>query len=104
MDFNQLNKSELLELLRLQTGRRVSTINTQEELITMLNGEDLHRFAKTEGTRAKLQIFIEKNWELYQTNLPCRGKPNEGKCTIFRCPDGRHVNCYMNVQSQMSKE
>lgn len=104
MDLTELNKTELIELLRLQTGRRLSRTLSNNELIEMMNTGEITRFARTEHSRMRLEQFIQKNWDYYQTNLPCRGQINEGNCTIFRCPEGRHIDCYLNVKDQIDKE
>lgn len=104
MDLNELNKTELIEILRLQTGRRVSRTLATNDIINMLDTGSISTFSKTEKTRYRLEQFIEKNWDYYQTNLPCRGEPNEGKCTVYRCPEGRHVDCYLNVKDEIDKE
>jgi len=104
MDLNELNKTELTELFRIQTGRRLSRSLSNDELITAINTGEIVRSARTEKTRMKLEKFIAKNWDFYQTNLPCRGQVNEGKCSVFRCPEGRHIDCYLNVKDQLDKE
>lgn len=103
-DLTQLNKTELINIIKAQTGRRVSRTLSTEELIDMISNGNYSRFAKTEQSRVRLELFIEKNWDFYQTNLPCRGQFNEGKCTKFKCPESRHINCFLNVKDQLIKE
>lgn len=101
VELETLNKTELLDLIRRQTGRRVSSLLTLEELRGIVNGNPITEFSKTEVTRKKLEIFIEQNWEFYQIYLPCRGQVNEGKCTIFNCSEGLHTECWLNIKDQI---
>ncbi len=104
MDFENFNKTELIELHRIQHGRRISRSTSNQSLIEMMENGRIDRISPKEKTRAKLQVFIKSNWSLYQTNLPCRGQINEGQCTVFKCPEARHVDCYLNVKSQIKEE
>ena len=99
--FEDLNKTELLELIRHQTGRRLSRKLNNNELIEILNTGILRSYSETEKTRLQLEQFIDKNWEYYQTNLPCKGQVNEGKCTIYKCPEARHIGCYLAVKKYL---
>jgi len=31
------------------------------------------------------------------SQLPCSG-PQKGHCTVYACPEGRHLTCYMNAK------
>jgi hypothetical protein len=100
MNLNELNKTELLELCRLHGHARLKEGLTKDRLIEIINNgttsaDDL---ANTNITRKRLQQFIQDNWELVNTNLPCKGKLNAGKCTIFPCSEARHVSCYLGAK------
>jgi len=103
MDLLDLNKTELLELIRQQTGVRLSPNSTIEELVETINTGHILSSSAVESGRRKLQLFITDNWEFFQTNLPCRGQINEGKCTIFKCPNSRFINCYQNVKEHLKE-
>ena len=99
-DLTLLNTTELTQLIRQRTSWVVKASVPKERLAAFLYGqahptaEDL---AETTMTRYKLQLFIEKNWSLFGSQIPCRGE-NRGKCTIYMCPEGRHVDCYLSAE------
>ncbi len=80
--YETLSRSELVELIRKQKGRRASQVSTRENLLEVLDGKE-GKFP-TEDSRKRLQVFIEKNWDSVQTNLPCRGEINEGCESLSR--------------------
>lgn len=96
-DLMLLNVTELTQLLRQRTGWVVKSTLSKERLASFLYGqaqptaEDL---ADTTKTRHSLQVFIEKNRSLFDSQLPCKGE-NRGCCTIYPCPEGRHVDCFL---------
>lgn len=100
MNLAELNKTELLEICRLHGHARLKEGLPKERIIEIINSgvTTADDIASSNVTRAKLQQFIEDNWDLVQTNLPCKGKPNEGKCTIFPCTEARHVSCYLGAK------
>ncbi len=103
IDLSRLNESELAMIVRRQTGLVVKRSVGRERLIQFL--EDGGSFAPEElaGTnesRKKLQLYIEKNWVGIQSQLPCKGE-NRGRCTIYPCPEGRHLDCYLSALPHM---
>lgn len=98
MNLEELNKTELLELIRQQTGKRISSTTSRANLIQMIEMGKVWDISNTEHSRVKLELFIDKNRQYYQTNLPCRGQINEGKCTIFKCSEVLHLSCFSNIK------
>lgn len=91
-EYEKLNNSELAELARKKFGRREISLN-RENLLKILVGEKTSP-TKEEITRKKLQVFVEKNWEAIQTNVPCTLTKNAGKCTVHNCTTVQHIECY----------
>jgi len=95
-DLMRLNVTELSQLIRQRTGWVVKVSVPKERLVGFLYGqlqltaEDL---ADTTQSRRSLQVFIEKNWTWVNSQLPCKGE-NRGKCSIYPCPEGRHLDCF----------
>lgn len=92
-----LNETELAQLIRRQTGLVVAKAVSRERLIEMLtNGQPPRpeELSRTDDSRRKLQLYVEKNWNGIQSQLPCKGE-NRGRCTIYPCPEGRHVDCLL---------
>jgi len=100
MNLEELNKTELLELIRQQLGRRVDSNLTKANLIRIVEMGKLEKVSKLEESRYKLELFIDKNKQYYQTNLPCRGQINEGKCTQFKCSEILHLSCFSNIKDE----
>lgn len=94
--FHVLNITELAQLIRRQTGLVIARSVGKDRMIQILHGQspEPHELSKTDDTRKKLQIYIEKNWAGIQSQLPCKGE-NRGRCTIYPCPEARHVDCLM---------
>ena len=100
-----LNKTELLQILgnsghgnlRIRTscrrGRLIHLIRTGEQP----NKEEL---ADTTETRKRLQDWVEKNWGLIGSQLPCSG-PMRGMCTTYQCSEGRHIECYLSARKHI---
>ncbi len=98
-----LNDSALAHLIRRQTGMVVRRSVGRNRLIQILEnggGPAADEVAPTQETRRKLQVYIEKNWTNIQSQLPCKGE-NRGRCTIYNCPEGRHVDCYLSALPHM---
>ena len=97
-DLRGLNETELLTIIRHQTKLVLRRSVPKERLVQIIEHglqpapEEL---AGTTGTRARLQIFVEKNWEWVNSQLPCKGE-NRGRCTIYPCPEARHLDCFMS--------
>ena len=103
--YDYMNHTELLKILasekygylRLRIGipieRLAHLVRTGERPLP----EEL---ALTSDTRRRLQIWIERNWTQIGSQLPCSG-PNKGKCTIYPCSEGKHLDCYLAAQKYM---
>lgn len=92
-----LNITELTQLIRRQTGVIVTRSIGRERMIYLLENGGLPDPASTSATnesRKRLQLYIEKNWTGIQSQLPCKGE-NRGRCTIYPCPEGRHIDCLL---------
>lgn len=101
----QLNISELLQILsNAGHGRhRLRRSVPRERLIHLIKTGDQpedDEISQTSVTRHNLQVWIEKNWAGIGSQLPCVG-PNRGKCTIYPCTEGRHLDCYLSVKKIM---
>jgi len=93
---HELNTTELLAILRSQTGMVLKRSVPRDRLIQLVEdgGKPLpEELAGTNETRRILQTFIERNWSWIGSQVPCKGE-NAGRCTIYPCPEGRHLDCY----------
>lgn len=105
---NLLNETELSQLIRRQTGVIVARSIGKDRMIGILEsvyrdgygGMMTNEYSKTNESRQKLQLFIEKNWNGIQSQLPCKGE-NRGRCTIYPCSEGRHVDCLLAAGPHM---
>lgn len=96
----QLNLSELLEILR-RHGYRVSPAVQKERLIHLINSGEPPRQEELSGTmpsRVRLEKWIDQNRTYISSQLPCTG-PLQGRCTLYDCPDGRHLDCYLGAEA-----
>lgn len=100
-----LNTTELCEMIRRQLGKIVKRSLSRERLIEIIEYGQMPAAEEISGTvetRKLLQSFIEQNWGALNSQLPCKGL-NRGKCTIFPCPEGRHLDCYtQNIEQVRS--
>jgi len=95
-NLDDLNVTELLAILRSQTRMVLRRSVPRERLVRLLEEGGKpppNELAGTNETRRILQGFLEKNWSWICSQLPCKGE-NAGKCTIYPCPEGRHLDCY----------
>lgn len=98
-DLMRLNLTELSQLIRQRTGWVMKASVPKERLVSFLYGTDQPTeadLAASAQTRHRLQVFIEKNWSQFASQLPCRGE-NRGRCTIYPCPEGRHADCFLSA-------
>ena len=95
-DMRSLNLTELLTLIRQNTGFVLRRSTSQERLIEIAQGGQplQEEVAGTSESRLKLQIFIAANMDWLSSQLPCKGE-NRGVCTKYPCPEGRHLDCFM---------
>lgn len=99
-----LNDTELWELARLEL---TSSWRRPIRFKRSVPRETVIYFIETGGqpdpsllymeSRAELQDWISKNWMMVNSQLPCTG-PQKGQCTIYGCPEGRHLTCYTNAK------
>lgn len=97
-----MNRTELLQILAGGGHGRLrlrSSIGRERLIHLIRTGEEPkpEELAKTTETRARLEVWIEKNRALVGSQLPCEG-PNSGKCTIYPCTEARHLNCYIDAK------
>lgn len=101
-DWGLLNTTELLTIARSQTGVVVKRSVSRERLLQIIESGPPPTPKETSGTsasRLSLQKFIGKNMSWLGSQLPCKGE-NRGVCTIYPCPEGRHLDCYMAASKQ----
>lgn len=101
---HMLNMTELAQLIRRHTGLVVKRSVPKERLIQLLEDGGLptaEEISPTTDSRKRLQLYIEKNWMGIQSQLPCKGE-NRGRCTIYPCPEGRHVDCLISATPHMN--
>lgn len=99
-----LNVTELAFLIRRHTGLVVKRSVGKERLIQLLEDGGVptaEEVSSTTDSRKRLQLYIEKNWMGIQSQLPCKGE-NRGRCTIYPCPEGRHVDCLISATPHMN--
>lgn len=92
-----MNCTELTQLIRRQTGMVVAKSIGKDRMIQLLQyggHPEPHELSKTDDSRKRLQLYIEKNWTGIQSQLPCKGE-NRGRCTIYPCPEARHIDCLL---------
>ncbi len=98
-----LNTTELAYVIRRQTGLVVKRSVSKERLIQLLEDGGIptaEEVSATTESRRHLQLYIEKNWTGIQSQLPCKGE-NRGRCTVYGCPEGRHVDCLLSATPHM---
>lgn len=101
---HMLNVTELAYIIRRQSGLVVKRSVSKERLIQLLENGGLpeaEEVSPTTESRKRLQLYVEKNWTGIQSQLPCKGE-NKGKCTIYPCPEGRHVDCLLSATPHMN--
>lgn len=101
---HMLNVTELAQLIRRHTGLVVKRSVPKERLVQLLEDGGLptaEEISPTTDSRKRLQLYIEKNWMGIQSQLPCKGE-NRGRCTIYQCPEGRHVDCLISATPHMN--
>lgn len=102
-DLRSLNTTELLDIIRRQTGLVVRRSVPHGRLVQLVEDGGMpsqEELAGTNESRKVLQLFIEKNWTQINSQLPCKGV-NRGRCTIYPCPEGRHLDCYRSSREHL---
>jgi len=103
--FDIMNDTELASRIRYQTGLVVKKSVPRERLVALAmygTSPDPHEQAATNDTRKRLQLYIAKNWIGLQSQLPCKGE-FRGQCTVYPCPEGRHVDCLIAAAPHMNR-
>lgn len=106
-DLNQLhslNFTELAYIFRRQTGLVIKRSVPITRLIQLLEEGGLplaDEISPTTDSRKRLQLYIEKNWNAINSQLPCKGN-DRGHCTIYSCPEGRHIDCLLSATPHMN--
>ncbi len=100
-----MNRTELLQILSgEQYGYlRLRATVPKDRLIYLIQSKEQPRpeeVAQTTDTRRKLQMWIDQNKTQIESQLPCSG-PNRGKCTVYPCSEGKHLDCYLSAQKYM---
>jgi len=93
------NRSELLELAR-RRGYRLRRSLPHEQLVAIAIGQAApgqDDLAETVHSRARLEAWIDKNRMQILSQLPCNGE-HRGRCQIYPCSEGRHMNCYLDAE------
>lgn len=98
-----LNETELALIIRRQTGLVMKRSVGRDRMIQLLEEGGMplpEEISPTTESRKKLQVFIEKNWVALNSQLPCKGE-NKGRCTVYPCPEGRHLDCLLAAGAQL---
>jgi len=98
-----LNKTELGNMIRERRGVVIKRSVDTPRLIEILRNKEMPKpeeISPTTESRKRLQMFLEQNWATLNSQLPCKGE-NRGKCTIYPCPEGRHLDCYLSAEPHM---
>jgi hypothetical protein len=98
-----MNHTELASIVRRTTGVIVRRSVTRERLIELITNQQMptaEEISDTSRTRRMLQQYIEVRWPYINSQLPCKGE-NRGKCTIYPCPEGRHMDCFTGNQEDI---
>ena len=103
--YDYMNQTELLKILSSEKYgylrlRRGIPLERLAHLVRTMERPTPEEHALTSDTRRRLQLWIERNWTQIGSQLPCSG-PNKGKCTIYPCSEGKHLDCYLAAQKHM---
>jgi hypothetical protein len=101
-DLRALNTSELLSIIRRTNGMIIRRSVPKERLIQIIEygiQPEANELSDTMSTRKTLEVFVEKHWTWVNSQLPCKGE-YKGKCTVYPCPEGRHIDCFMAARKQ----
>jgi hypothetical protein len=103
--YDYMNQTELIRILSTEKYgylrlRRGISLERLAHLVRTGERPTSEELALTTETRRKLQLWIERNWTQIGSQLPCSG-PNKGKCTIYPCSEGKHLDCLLAAQKHM---
>lgn len=100
----QMNETELLYLYRCHTNLVLKRGVGKERMIELLANKQLpqeEEISDTTNSRKSLQLYVEKNWNSLNSQLPCKGD-NRGRCTVYPCPEGRHLDCLLSARPHLA--
>ena len=93
----EINKSELVELLREDGLGSVSRANSRDLLEEALDDDVELEECPLEERRTSMQRHIKRNWRRIRTQLPrCNGK-----CETFGCPDAIVIGCWFRFKDEI---
>ncbi len=100
-----MNRTELLQILATEKYGylRLRASVPPERLAHLIRTGERptpEEMSKTVDSRQKLQVWIDQNQKQIESQLPCNG-PNKGKCTIYHCSEGKHLDCYIAAKKHM---
>jgi hypothetical protein len=94
---HELNKTELIAILRNEGFGNISRANGIPRLTSALEGDEEAQPCPLEERRTKMERHIRRNWTRIRTQLPyCNGK-----CTQFGCPDAVVVGCWLRFKDEI---
>ncbi len=102
-DYIFMNKSELLQILasdKYGNLRLKHSVSIERLAHLVKTGEKPTSDELLSDSRRRLQLWIERNAAQIASQLPCSG-PNKGKCTIYPCSEGKHLDCYLAAAKYM---
>lgn len=107
-----LNTSELLDIIRRDPRarrdveapvygcwrlRRSLPREVLIEIIQTGRYPEVEELAATVDSRKRLEDWIQQNFVLIESQLPCTGS-DRGKCTRYPCSEGRHLDCFISAR------
>jgi hypothetical protein len=101
--YDFMNRTELLQILasdKYGNLRLRHSVATDRLAHLVKTGEKPAPEEIVSETRRKLQLWIERNSAQIASQLPCTG-PNKGKCTIYPCSEGKHLDCHLAAVKYM---
>ena len=103
--YNYMNRTELLQLLATEKYgylrlKASVPIERLAHYVRTMEQPPPEEIALTSDSRRKLQMWIDKNRMQIESQLPCSGV-NRGKCTIYPCSEGKHLDCFLSAQKHM---
>ena len=92
MPYEDLNRTELIEILRELDLGNVSRLAPRTEIQRALDGEEESpTVCPLDEHRHAMERHIQKNFRRLRTQLPgCNGK-----CVSYGCPEGIVVRCWL---------
>lgn len=103
--YDYMNRTELLQILSTEKYgylrvRASVPLERLAHLVRTMEQPTSEEIALTADSRRKLHMWIDKNRLQIESQLPCSG-PNRGKCTIYPCSEGKHLDCFLAAQKHM---